>query len=216
MSGSDNIVQLTSNPADEGAEELTERILAAAKLEFELIGIRRSSMGDVARRAGIARATLYRRFPGKDNLVQAVATRELLTVMSRLVACLSLTNSGEDTVVQLAVASARELRTNPLLNRLLTTEPEELYHYAANSGGPALEVARGFLLQYLQPMHDLRLVPEQQLSRAAEIMIRLAVTQLLIPDGVVPFHDDYEMSLFARQFLAPMVATNSSDGTHTT
>ncbi|WP_131822919.1 helix-turn-helix domain-containing protein, partial [Mycobacteroides chelonae] len=77
MSGSDNIVQLTSNPADEGAEELTERILAAAKLEFELIGIRRSSMGDVARRAGIARATLYRRFPGKDNLVQAVATREL-------------------------------------------------------------------------------------------------------------------------------------------
>ena len=35
-------------------------------------GIRRTSMGEIARRSGLSPATLYRRFAGKDELVWAV------------------------------------------------------------------------------------------------------------------------------------------------
>ncbi|MFA4081374.1 TetR/AcrR family transcriptional regulator [Mycobacteroides salmoniphilum] len=191
-------------------EEITERILAAAQQEFELIGIRRSSMSDVAQRAGIARATVYRRFPGKDSLVQAVASREMLAVLARVVSTMAVADNGADTVVQLTVATARELRTNPLLNRLLDTEPEELYRYAAGSGGTMLATGRTFISQYLHSLHDDRMLTEPQVAMAAEIMIRLAAAQLLIPDGLIPFHSDEEMAMFARQYFVPMITATAT------
>jgi len=192
--------------AQDSSEEVTARILAAAREEFELVGIRRSSMSDVARRAGISRAAVYRRYPGKDSLVQAVAGREMLAVMARVSAAVSAAPDAAGTVVQLAVASARELRSNPLLSKLMVTEPEELYNYAATSGGTTLAVGRMFIAQYLQSLHDRnRLRSEADLSLAAEIMIRIAATQLLIPDGLIPFRDDDGVADFARRYFVPLV-----------
>nr|WP_277351836.1 helix-turn-helix domain-containing protein [Antrihabitans stalactiti] len=190
----------------DSSEEVTARILAAAQQEFELVGIRRSSMSDVARRAGISRAAVYRRYPGKDSLVQAVAGREMLAVLARVAAAVAAAPDAAGTVVQLAVASARELRANPLLGKLMETEPEELYNYAATGGGASLAVGRMFLVQYLQSLHDRNLLlPEADLSVAAEIMIRLAATQLLIPDGLIPFRDDAAVAEFARRYFVPIV-----------
>ena len=46
-------------------DQITTRILAAALEQAELVGMRRSTMEDVARRSGVGRATLYRRSPPK-------------------------------------------------------------------------------------------------------------------------------------------------------
>ncbi|WP_199707452.1 TetR/AcrR family transcriptional regulator [Antrihabitans stalagmiti] len=185
---------------------MTARILAAAQKEFELVGIRRSSMSDVARRAGISRAAVYRRYPGKDSLVKAVAGREMLAVLARVAATVSVAPDAAGTVVQLAVASARELRSNPLLLKLLETEPEELYNYGATSGDTSLPIVRMFIVQYLQSLRDRdRLLPEADLAMAAEIMIRLATTQLLMPGGLMPFRDDAGVAEFARRYFVPLV-----------
>ncbi len=50
------------------------RVLAAALTLFGRHGFQRTSMADVAREAGIARATLYLRFPDKASLFQALAS----------------------------------------------------------------------------------------------------------------------------------------------
>ena len=48
-----------------------------ATLELtEMFGIRRGTMADVARRSGVGRATLYRRFPTKTALHDAVVLSE--------------------------------------------------------------------------------------------------------------------------------------------
>ncbi|MUM33080.1 helix-turn-helix domain-containing protein, partial [Mycolicibacterium sp. CBMA 361] len=53
-------------PAASGA---TAAILDAALLEFEQHGFRRVALDDVARRAGVSRTTIYRRFANRDELV---------------------------------------------------------------------------------------------------------------------------------------------------
>ena len=54
----------------------TEGILDAALVEFERHGVRRVALDDVARRAGVSRTTIYRRFANRANLMAAVIERE--------------------------------------------------------------------------------------------------------------------------------------------
>src|SRR5579859_712543 len=60
-----------------GPDRTRTRILDAALEEFTRFGLRRVTMEDVAQRASIHRVTIYRRFDGKDALVDAVIMREL-------------------------------------------------------------------------------------------------------------------------------------------
>ena len=59
-----------------GTDSVTTAILDAAVIEFERHGFRRVALDDVARRAGISRMTIYRRFANRDELVTAVIDRE--------------------------------------------------------------------------------------------------------------------------------------------
>ena len=63
-------------PADSSADPATNAILDAAVIEFQQHGFRRVALDDVARRAGVSRTTIYRRFAGRDELVAAVIDRE--------------------------------------------------------------------------------------------------------------------------------------------
>ena len=59
-----------------GADPAAAAILDAAVVEFERQGFRRVALDDVARRAGVSRMTIYRRFASRDELVSAVIDRE--------------------------------------------------------------------------------------------------------------------------------------------
>ena len=49
-----------------GPDPSAEAILDAAVVEFERHGLRRVALEVVARRAGVSRTTIYRRFSNKD------------------------------------------------------------------------------------------------------------------------------------------------------
>ena len=57
------------------AQRNLERILAAARVVFTEDGLE-ASVADVAERAGVGTATIFRRFPTKDDLVAAMLERE--------------------------------------------------------------------------------------------------------------------------------------------
>src|SRR5579884_4518029 len=67
-----------------GADPVTGRILDAALGQFEDFGLRRSTVEDIARRCGLSRITIYRRFPRKENLIEAVLLRELASFLGEL------------------------------------------------------------------------------------------------------------------------------------
>ena len=75
--------EASAGEANPGVEE----VLDAALAQFEDLGIRRSTIEDIARRAGIDRVTVYRRVGSKDDVTQTVIAREVHRMMEEVVAC---------------------------------------------------------------------------------------------------------------------------------
>lgn len=60
-----------AGPLRRDAERNRERIVAAARQAYAEAGLE-VSMAEVARRAGVGIATLFRRFPAREDLIDAV------------------------------------------------------------------------------------------------------------------------------------------------
>ncbi|RYE75804.1 MAG: TetR/AcrR family transcriptional regulator, partial [Myxococcales bacterium] len=56
-------------------------ILEAALAQFADTGVRRTSIDDIAQRAGINRVTLYRRFGSREQIVHAAYLQEAARVL---------------------------------------------------------------------------------------------------------------------------------------
>lgn len=83
----------------EPTDPAVTRILDAALEQFEDVGIRKSTVEDVARRAGVDRVTVYRRVGSKNDIAQAVVARESERLFNRVAASAAATESLEDRVV---------------------------------------------------------------------------------------------------------------------
>src|SRR3954453_16658759 len=83
-----------------GADPTTDRVVSGALAQFEDFGIRRTTMEDVARRAGVARITVYRRFESKARLVEAVVLGEAQRFFAELEAATARFDSVEDRIVE--------------------------------------------------------------------------------------------------------------------
>ncbi|MFK4155523.1 TetR/AcrR family transcriptional regulator [Streptomyces fungicidicus] len=70
--------------ADRG-DEMSARLLDAAYEQFRRMGVKRSTMTDVARLAGVSRITVHRRFATKDELVEQVVRREFRRYCGRFI-----------------------------------------------------------------------------------------------------------------------------------
>ncbi|MGZ4734309.1 MAG: TetR/AcrR family transcriptional regulator, partial [Acidimicrobiia bacterium] len=65
----------TTTPVRERGPDTATRILEAAELCIRRYGLRRVSMGDVARAAGLSRGSVYNHFQDREALIDAVLER---------------------------------------------------------------------------------------------------------------------------------------------
>jgi AcrR family transcriptional regulator len=111
-------------------------VLDAARECVLAVGVRRTTFSDVARRAGVSRMTLYRRFGDLEALLSALMTREFGRLVGR--------TSGGSTrgeIVAMVVATARGLAGDPLFRRLLDVDPELLLPYVTQRRGGVQRLA---------------------------------------------------------------------------
>jgi AcrR family transcriptional regulator len=190
-------------PVPNSPDPTTERILASALGQFEDFGIRRTTMEDVARRARVSRVTIYRRFPKKERLVEAVLLGEAQRFFAELEDAVARLDSVEDRIVEgfaHTLAAAREQR---LLNRLLRTEPEMLLPHLTVEGGPVLAAGTAFLARQMKLARSG--VPAREMRAVAELVARLVLSFLLTPESVVALDSPREARRFARRYIAPLM-----------
>jgi AcrR family transcriptional regulator len=114
-----------------------EQILDAAHELVLAVGMRRVNMADLARRADVSRATLYRRFPNVDAVVAALTTRELGAIVAR-----SFARPARDVrtgVVAGIVATVRAVREHPLTRKIIEVDPEFLLPYLVERRGTSTD-----------------------------------------------------------------------------
>ncbi|MFX0578354.1 TetR/AcrR family transcriptional regulator [Nocardia nepalensis] len=182
------------------------RILDAAAEQFRQWGIQRSTMEDVARRAGVSRITVYRRFSTKEELVELVILREFRRYFDTFLVDIAAATDVGDRVVLGFVSSLRALRGNPLIGALITAEPDYVVSSLVGDGGRAVAMVREFVARQLrQEQRAGTISPDLRVELVAEVMVRICASFLAIPSQVVDLDDDEQLAAIARQFLVPML-----------
>jgi AcrR family transcriptional regulator len=99
-------------------DEATARILRATLEQAELVGVRQITMDDVARRSGVARATLYRRFPNKGALIDAMVLTVVRGYLDGNEQTRALRDTLEDRILYGTVFAIQFPRNNALLPKV--------------------------------------------------------------------------------------------------
>ena len=188
-------------------DALSERVLDAALALGAASGLRHLTMDDVARRARVGRMTVYRRFGHKQRLVEALEVREMRRCLAQLDAAIGPDAPIEDQIAEGFVTSLRIAREHPLLNRLARLEPETVLQALAGDGGAVFAAARAFLAERLRASQQAGVVGAIDVEAAAEVLVRLAFSFVLIQESVLPLDDDDRARDVARRLIAPVVAS---------
>jgi len=149
-------------------------ILAAAAEEVSSVGLRRTTLTDVARRAGVSRMTVYREYGDAATLFRAMLTSEVEDVVSDAEAEAGPGQSGRAKVVTAVVAGSRRLATHPLFRRVLDLDPEMLLPMVVDRLGSGQLHARERLLNLLRAGVDDGSVRPLDVPTAAHVVLLTA------------------------------------------
>jgi len=189
-----------------GEEDTHAGVLDAAYELFCRQGIQRTTMEDVARRAGLSRITVYRRMRSKETLVEQVMLREFRRYFQQFLVDIRRADTVEDRVVVGFVSSLRAVRTNPLIEGLMATEPQLLVPSVLGEGGHTLAVVGQFLAGQLRHEQSAGTIAATlDVDLVAELMVRMSTSLLLTPSERIDLDDDDQLGEIARRFLVPML-----------
>jgi AcrR family transcriptional regulator len=183
------------------ADGTTRQILDAAVATFENLGIRRATMDDIARAARLGRATVYRRFPQKSDLVRAALLHELRRFLDGLDRRIAAAPTVRERLVEGFVGGVAGVRDHPLLSRLLATEPHDVLPYITVDGAPVIAIARAYLAEHIRQgvaAGEFSPVDPDRADEIAEIIVRIAHSLVLTPGGMLPAADDEPTRALAR------------------
>ncbi len=128
----------------DGADRIEARILDAAYKQVMAVGFRRTTLTDVAERAGLSRMTVYRRYRDVTSILQALMSRDFGVILARAEQDTADVVGSRERIVSYAVRVLDLLSSHELFLRLLDVDPELLLPYVTTRLGraPAVFVAR--------------------------------------------------------------------------
>lgn len=184
-----------------GADTASEAILDAALVEFERHGFRRVALDDVARRAGVSRTTIYRRFANRDELVGAVIERENAALFADIANELKAAGPQSNYYVEAFTLSILRFRRHRVLNRMIGDEPALVMELMHRHYGAAVE-RMAAALRVIFPPGFADKIGEQTVNDLADTILRYAAMVLLLP-SVQPLDTADDIRAFATRHFLP-------------
>ena len=172
------------------------------------VGVRRTTLTDVARRAGVSRMTIYRRWPDVQTLVADLMTREWAGVVARV----TPPDDGSPVrpqAVNALVTGVAALRAHPLFHKIMEVDPEVLLPYILERRGTSQEAMLRAFEATLRAGHRDGSVRKSHPARQARSV--LLVLQSFAMSGHIMADDDPALSAVAfddelRQILERYLA----------
>lgn len=179
-------------------DDTRARIMLAATEHCQEVGLSRVTMEDVARRAGLGRATLYRHFQSKDALVRAVILAETDAFFAALDGAIAECATDEDRLSEGFAFALHYIRAHALLAKLLRSEPETLLPYLVG-GDELIAVATEAVVARVHG----DVARSRQGRENAELLVRLVLSLALTPGSGLGVEDHDGATAFARRHLVP-------------
>jgi len=188
------------------ARAVHDRILDGALACVARVGVGKTTLDDVAREAGCARATVYRAFPGRQALFRALLDREVGALGDRALAAAAPAENLRDAVVAVMLTGAEAFRTHPALAFVLAHEPELVaLQLSFERGSDVLRAAA----QLAAPAFA-RFLPADRAERLAEWVARLTLSYLCDPSEYLPLDDSTHVRAFVDAFVLPGITQSSA------
>lgn len=181
-------------------------LLDAARDCVLAVGLRRTTLTDVARQAGVSRMTMYRRWPDMATLMADVMTRE----WSALTAGATVAATGGTARARFVdglVRAVRALREHPVFRRVVELDPEALLPYLVDRRGalPDAVLARSVAaLTAGRADGSLRDADPELLARTALLTVHgFVVSAATMTDLVTADALDDELRRLLDRYLRP-------------
>jgi AcrR family transcriptional regulator len=174
-------------------------VIDAALTCIARVGLAKTTLDDVAKEAGCARATVYRLFAGKQQLLAALVDREAQRVGAQLVAQACGTETLADAVVDVITRSAHVLTEHRALMFVVTHEAELLMPYLAFERESAV---LGAAAQLIAPAFTPYL-PRENATRLAEWVARMTFSYLCCPSEHIDVFDATQVRALVNDFVLP-------------
>jgi AcrR family transcriptional regulator len=199
-------VALASGEDSAEVDTTTDRILDAALAEFLDFGLRRATVEDITRRAGVGRMTVHRRFPSKQSLIEAVWLREIRRVLDEATTVIERHETLVQKLVEGLAFGLQSVAEHPLFSRLLDTDREAMLPYLTVDADALMAASTEFVAE------QIRVAGTGPRGRAgdyaAEAILRTCHSILLTPHGRYDFNDGAELRRFLRAAITPLVAAS--------
>lgn len=133
------------NRGNDARTSVDEAIIEAARESIMSVGLRRTSIAEIARNAGVSRPTVYRRYADLDELSNEVITREFLRILAELRDMPG--DARQRMVARFRIILARLSNGEFFLN-LAETDPERIVRAIIRPKGSS---ERSIIEQYILP-----------------------------------------------------------------
>lgn len=113
-----------------------DRVIDAAADCVVAFGVDRVTLAEIARRAGVSRPTVYRRWPDTRSILASLLTHRITNALNDI----SVTGSDREAVVRRMVAMAGKLRDDAVIMSVLSTGPDLAMVYIAQRMGTSQQI----------------------------------------------------------------------------
>ena len=120
------------------ADPRLDGYLDAARACILDVGWRRTTLTEVAKRAGVSRMTIYRAWPDMGSLLGDLMTREWVGIAAATQVAAADTTTPEG-IAEAALATVRALRDNELFVRIVELDPDLMLPYLLHRRGRSQE-----------------------------------------------------------------------------
>src|SRR5436305_5840588 len=159
-------------------------ILDATRAAVLAVGVRRTTLTDVARRAGVSRMTVYRLVPDVNTLILEVMTRDLGAVLADAEHEARRRRTARSRLVAVVVGVCTRLPREPLLRRVLDVDPELLLPYLTDRWGSTQRLAVDHLQRLVADGHADGSVRRGDAETIARMLVLLA-TPYVVSTGLM-------------------------------
>lgn len=188
------------------------RILAAAARCMTRWSVSKTTMADVAAEAGMSRATLYRQFATRDDLLAGLVEHEFAVFFGDLAAFIDGSADLEALLVDGLIHANRALAGHELYQRVMATEPHLVLPYLmmASTG------IRALIVEYLRPWvldrTDTRSGDDlPEVDAVLDYLSRMVLSFIESPGGW-DFDDRAAAELLVKsRFIAPLHSVRATE-----
>jgi AcrR family transcriptional regulator len=190
--------------AESATDPVSDRILAAAAELVGRQGDQLTTVAAIARKAGVGRATVFRRFGSKQEILDRALMRELRMLAVALQESAADAETAAAALIECFVLSMRAMRHRPLLRRLAQLEPEKLIAFTRLRRPHVLALWRSMYTSIMEPFDTPQVDP---LARSAlvDVLIHLTLGYSVIPESSIDLEHDDNLRRVAASVILPVL-----------